>query len=354
MPLADNMDGSEFIRLVTKDNEECFLLTKLKAAGKEGFDMALCHDGKVWTGQVSEDDLDSLSTRLKMDFNPYVEQTVEALTTMKDAQDTFQYQMKRQRDNLEFIWKKHVPAEDITFQLGSASLKVRADSTEYITKLFNVCIKSMKELKERIRHLETDNERLSQERINALKRLEKCVVAKEELEQDLYSKFTLVLNSKKEKIRQLKRQVEEGITEESVVETQGEAKPSSSKTSTKPSTKIEDTKQTDSESDRDTDEDTPKPKRAKQSQVRASQNKSKGDDSLVLEEEEEKTTVVARPRRQRGRQQKQTPSKPVLPRVGSNESDTGSERKSRLRKTPSARSNTSSDNIDAEDLMGDL
>ena len=63
---------------------------------------------------VSEDDLDSLSTRLKMDFNPYVEQTVEALTTMKDAQDTFQYQMKRQRDNLEFIWKKHVPAEDIT------------------------------------------------------------------------------------------------------------------------------------------------------------------------------------------------------------------------------------------------
>ena len=63
---------------------------------------------------VSEDDLDSLSTRLKMDFNPYVEQTVEALTTMKDAQDMFQYQMKRQRDNLEFIWKKHVPAEDIT------------------------------------------------------------------------------------------------------------------------------------------------------------------------------------------------------------------------------------------------
>ena len=46
-----NMDGSEFIRLVTKDNEECFLLTRLKAAGKEGFDLTLCHDGRVWTGQ---------------------------------------------------------------------------------------------------------------------------------------------------------------------------------------------------------------------------------------------------------------------------------------------------------------
>lgn len=48
------MNGSEFIRLVTKDNEECFLLTKLKAAGKEGFELTLCHDGKVWTGQGTE------------------------------------------------------------------------------------------------------------------------------------------------------------------------------------------------------------------------------------------------------------------------------------------------------------
>lgn len=347
-----SMNGSEFIRLVTKDNEECFLLTKLKAAGKEGFELTLCHDGKVWTGQVSEDDLDTLSTRLKMDFNPYVEQTVEALTTMKETQDTFQYQMKRQRDSIEFIWKKHVPAEDITFQLGSASLKVRADSTEYITKLFNVCIESMKELKERIRHLETDNERLSQERINALKRLEKCVVAKEELEQELYSKFAFVLNSKKEKIRQLKRHVEDGVTED-VTETQEEAKPSSSRNTVKLSKKTEDTKKADSESDRDTDEDTPKPTRTRQSQVRASQNKSKGDDSLVLEEEENKTAVVARPRRQRGRPQKQTPSKPVLPRVASNESENGNARK-RLKQTPSTRSNTSSENIDADDLMGDL
>lgn len=348
-----NLEGCEFIRLVTKDNEECFLLTRLKAAGKEGFDLTLCHDGRVWTGKVSEDDLDTLSTRLKMDFDPYVEQTLEALTTMTETQATFQYQLKRQRDNVEFVWKKHVPAEDITFQLGSANLKVRADSAELITKLFNHCIKSMKELKERILHLETDNERLSQERINALKRLEKCVVAKEEIEQDLYSKFSFVLNSKKDKIRQLKRQVEEGVTEESIVETQKDSKPSSSSTAIKASRKVEESKETFNDSDRDTDEESPKPKRAKQSQVRANQAKSKGDDSLILEEEEEKTTVVARPRRQRGRPQKQTPSKPVLPRVGSNESDTGSERK-RLRKTPSSKSNASSDNIDADDLMGDL
>ena len=69
---------------------------------------------KLFLFSVSEDDLDTLSTRLKMDFDPYVEQTVEALTTMTETQETFQYHMKRQRDNVEFVWKKHIPAEDIT------------------------------------------------------------------------------------------------------------------------------------------------------------------------------------------------------------------------------------------------
>jgi len=44
------MEGYEFIRIVTKAGEECFLLTKLQNRGQEGFDLTLCHNGKVWTG----------------------------------------------------------------------------------------------------------------------------------------------------------------------------------------------------------------------------------------------------------------------------------------------------------------
>ena len=66
---------------------------------------------------VSEEDLDTLATRMKMDFNPYVAQTVEALTTMKDSQDVYQYNLKRQKDSVELVWKKHVPMEDITVRI---------------------------------------------------------------------------------------------------------------------------------------------------------------------------------------------------------------------------------------------
>lgn len=64
---------------------------------------------------VSEDELDTLSTRLKMEFKKYVAQTVAALTTLSDNKESFQYQLKKaSKDSVEFIWKKHVPGDDIT------------------------------------------------------------------------------------------------------------------------------------------------------------------------------------------------------------------------------------------------
>jgi len=353
------MNGCEFIRVVTKDDEECFLLTKLFAKGKEGFELTVFNDGKVWSGKVTEDDLEELASRLKINYSKYVEQTTEALTSLGTAaSQTFQYQLKQQRDTAEFSWKKHIAEENITFQLGSATLKSRPDSSQFITKMFKHCVLSMEELKERIRNLETDNERLSQERLNALKRLEKCVVAKEELEQELYSKFTMVLNSKKEKIRQLKQGVNNSMGNGAADDSDSDVdEPSTSTSRTKRSRSPEDVGNTvKSDSDRNTDDETPKAKKPRASQ-RAKDTKSRADDSLDLgnDEDAEEVTQVTRTRRQRGRQQKkQTPSKPVLPRVGSNESSLGSDKKPKLRKRGSSNSNKSSENVDADDLMGEL
>ncbi|XP_045174281.2 DNA repair protein XRCC4-like [Mercenaria mercenaria] len=351
------MNDCEFIRVVTKEDEECFLLTKLKNGGQEGFDLTLCCNGSVWSGTVSEDDLDTLCSRLKIQFNKYVKETVEALTNSSECKRSFQYELKRGKDKAEFSWKKHVPDEDITFQLGSATLKSRVDSAQMITKIYNHCIENIQELKTRIHSLETDNQRLSQERINALKRLEKCVVAKEELENDLYSKFSLVLNRKKEKIRQLKEQVQSGVFGNS---TDIKQSPEESETSTtrvkRQRTGTQDSKSQNSGSEENTDEEeTPKTKRSRTGTQK--KRESGGDDSLILDNDDdtESGTSVSRPRRQRGRQQKkQTPAKPVLPRVGSGEATPGSERKSRLRKSGSSNSNRSSENVDADDLLGDL
>lgn len=73
----------------------------------------------VYIFTVSEEDLDTLSTRLKMDFKKYVSQTVTALTTQSSSKEPFQYQLNKKsaKNSLEFVWKKNVPGEDITVSL---------------------------------------------------------------------------------------------------------------------------------------------------------------------------------------------------------------------------------------------
>ncbi|KAJ7375588.1 DNA repair protein xrcc4 [Desmophyllum pertusum] len=74
----------------------------------------------------------------------------------------------------------------------------------------------MAQLKQEKTSLRSDNARLSSERKDALKLLDKCVTAKEEMEKDLFEKFAAVLNDKKSKIRQLKELVSEAAAAEPV------------------------------------------------------------------------------------------------------------------------------------------
>ncbi|CAC5383026.1 XRCC4 [Mytilus coruscus] len=227
---------------------------------------------------------------------------------------------------------------------GRATLKSSSSPTDAISSVLNYCIECAKSQQVEIATLQTDNDRLSQERVNALKRLEKCVVAKEELERDLYSKFAAILNSKKEKIRELK---------ESGGVSVNNGEPGPSRTTTQSSKRP--AKQMNYSDDENTTDDegaTQHSKKAKQS------NRSMDDDSLVLEDEnEDKPKAVARPRRTRETNKKTPNSKPVLPKVSSKDSNTSlserpstsrsSERPSSTRKSRASSGNSYDNDADA-------
>lgn len=333
------------VKLDLLDGNGCFLQTDYQDDGKSGFKLTLVDGIDVWKGQVSEDDLDNLRLTIKMDLNTFTRQTLQALTKSGGKDIVFNYQVKHKKDNsIELIWKKHVPAEDITFQLGRATLKSSSSPTDAISSVLNYCIECAKSQQVEIATLQTDNDRLSQERVNALKRLEKCVVAKEELERDLYSKFAAILNSKKEKIRELK---------ESGGVSVNNGEPGPSRTTTQSSKRP--AKQMNYSDDENTTDDegaTQHSKKAKQS------NRSMDDDSLVLEDEnEDKPKAVARPRRTRETNKKTPNSKPVLPKVSSKDSNTSlserpstsrsSERPSSTRKSRASSGNSYDNDADA-------
>ncbi|XP_025080391.1 DNA repair protein XRCC4-like isoform X3 [Pomacea canaliculata] len=366
------MDTS-FVKLQLTDwrNKTCFLLTRLKSEGKEGLHLMLTDGEQFWEGELTEEDLDSLSSNLKMDFNSYVGQTVMALTKPHSSEFSFAYHLKQQAEGVvDFLWKK-AATEDIKILMGSVLLHSQTDAVRALAHIFDACIGSAEELHNRIHSLETENQRLSQERQNALKRLEKCVSAKEELERDLYSKFVTVLNSKKAKIRALKQGDEEimdVIEETSNTSSRGQksrVNKTSSTVNLDKSLPGDDSPYSNNEEDRAGDTDDEKPAKKKRGPV--DQSAGDGESSLVLGDDggnnQEKEKRVTRPVRNRGRgkQPLARPARTVLPKLSSLSSGVGSRyalsrtsNRSNMRKSGSGQLDRSGDNLDTDDLLNDF
>ncbi len=63
---------------------------------------------------VDENDLETLSNEVKMDYSEYVNQTKKAFSRINLGSLNFVYQTKKQKDgSLILSWKKHIMAENI-------------------------------------------------------------------------------------------------------------------------------------------------------------------------------------------------------------------------------------------------
>lgn len=327
----------------------------------ESFNLALTNGIDAWCGSVSGEYMDRTARKLKMQNTEYVDQCRKALSRKNVGSLNFLYEVKSKDSDINFVWKKHLASDNIKFQLGSLTLSESDNPREVIRYIFDSTIESSCILEEQITSLTSDKERLANERATALKRLEKCVAAKEEMEADLYGKFVTVLNDKKVKLRELKAELEDALASESGPgETSPEPGTSKSKRA-KPIQSDDDTSDVDMNDDKtdseyNTDEETQmRPKKG--GVVTGSPDK---DSSLLLDdglqEDDQPVTTKKRRRGGLGSSKKQTPSKPVLPKVTSSVEKLKSGRSSArgsLRKSSSTASK-SSDNIETDDLIDNL
>ncbi|XP_069133423.1 DNA repair protein XRCC4-like [Argopecten irradians] len=351
------MERKTFVKLDLNEDKPAFLLTTLTDEDEPGckFKLTLCDGQKVWKGQVTQINFGDQTKKSSKYLQEYQRQTVEAFTGETTSDNEYRFTLKNQSNAVELSWKRNVPSKEIAFLLGSTSLKLCSEekSQEILAQIFQYCIDQAVEFKDQIKTLNIENENLAQERVNALKRLEKCVVAKEELEKDLYAKFVAVLNAKKEKIQRLKDQIENGAPTPTVSDSEDEPSAGPSGTAVSSSTGPGKRKASE-ESDGDTSDENVTQSSKRKNKKTPKSVKIEDDDGLILDDKEspKQSGVVRRPRRPPGGNKKQTPSKPVLPRVDSDSSNSsGSNKKASVRKSTSNRSNRSSDNVDIDDLL---
>ncbi|KAM8961362.1 DNA repair protein XRCC4 isoform 2-T2 [Pelodytes ibericus] len=197
------------IALMSDPEATYFLqITWDKDFGK-GFSVTLCDGHSAWIGEVPEEDITREATDMEMDRQKYVDELEKALIWKAPPANKYNFDLVKHgktADIYSFTYEKKL--KELSFKLGSLLLTKSQNPAGAIREMISYCLNCTTDLYSQNDHLRKENERLQSDWKDMHEQLEKFVSAKEELEQDLFTKFTHVLNEKKAKIRSIKERIE--------------------------------------------------------------------------------------------------------------------------------------------------
>ncbi|XP_066923472.1 protein FAM133-like [Clytia hemisphaerica] len=105
---------------------------------------------------------------------------------------------------------KQVVDGGFKFQLGSVPLKRSENSSQRLVSMLDHLTSELAKYKKEVEKVRNVNNTISQEQEHMTQRLKEHIETHVNMEQELYTKFSMVLNSKKAKIRELKKTIESG------------------------------------------------------------------------------------------------------------------------------------------------
>ncbi|KAJ8286709.1 hypothetical protein GJAV_G00042350 [Gymnothorax javanicus] len=205
------------INIPSKPGQTFFLKVEWEEDLGTGFTVILCDGISAWDGQVSVDDVIRESEEMDMQVERYVQDLQLALTERGQQAEGYSFHLSPDSARsgvLQLSYEK--VQKDFLFRLGSVELQPVVEPSEVIKELISFGLGRSRQLQTSNLHLQEENSCLREEQDRMTAEMDRYVRGKEHLEKELYSRFIVVLNEKKAKIRGLMgkiKQLEEDLGE---------------------------------------------------------------------------------------------------------------------------------------------
>ncbi|XP_063066103.1 DNA repair protein XRCC4 isoform X2 [Engraulis encrasicolus] len=206
------------ITIASEPDRSFFLKVEWKEDFGAGFVILLCDGVSAWTGEVSEEEVSREAQEMEMSRERYVRDLQVALTNEGPAAPDYTFHLTAERggrghgsqhasSTLHLSYEK--VQKDISFRLGAVELQPVPEPSAVVKELISHGLQRAAQLHTRNHKLQEENQRYRQQQLRINADMERYVTGKETLEKELYSRFVLVLNEKKKKIRALQARVKE-------------------------------------------------------------------------------------------------------------------------------------------------
>lgn len=176
---------------------------------EKSFELYVSDARHVWHGVVSEDFMTNTLKPPDMDHEEYMRLTKKALTDQDRTKKQFTYKLSQgaTRSDLQLTWRiKLGQSTEVGISLkGTLPLEHLKDGQKIVQQMMGWLIEKSDVLEKDNIELTEQNTKLRTQRDTAMSQLNKLVHEKSSMELEMYEKFALILNEKKEKIRQLKQ-----------------------------------------------------------------------------------------------------------------------------------------------------
>ncbi|XP_023816167.1 DNA repair protein XRCC4-like isoform X2 [Oryzias latipes] len=171
-----------------------------------GFRVLLTDGQDAWSGEVGAATIGGEAEELEMTREKYVQDLERALTGAEPP-DPYSFSLSPEPPGRSVTLTYEKMQKEISFRLGSALLEAELRPAEALRQLLLHSLQRGDSLQNQNQKLQEDNQRLKQEQQRICAELKRYAGGKEALEAELYSRFVLVLNEKKAKIRRLQESV---------------------------------------------------------------------------------------------------------------------------------------------------